>query len=87
VQIARPLVGLSELATQHVMPPRRFLVLTEQGLVTLAKTRPIDQLYDALHAQLRQAQPQPHTLPQAAASARDGVQVRHIPFSLPTSVY
>jgi hypothetical protein len=43
-----PLDGLSELATQHALPARRFLVLTNFGLTTLIKRRPIDGLFEAL---------------------------------------
>lgn len=45
---ARPLQGLSELATQHVTPNRHFLILTSTALLTLSATRPIDELRHAL---------------------------------------
>lgn len=43
-----PLVGLSEFATQHAMPPRQFLVLTGKGLEVFSKSRPVDELRKAL---------------------------------------
>lgn len=43
-----PLVGLNEFATQHVLPPRRFLCLTGRGLYTYEKYRPIDELRQIL---------------------------------------
>ncbi len=48
-----PLVGLNELATQHALPPRHFLVLTSSGLLTYIKSRPVDELRKLLIARTR----------------------------------
>jgi hypothetical protein len=41
--IATPNVA-NELATQHLIPSRRFLCLTNNGLYTIERRRPLDQL-------------------------------------------
>lgn len=46
--LPQPLLGLSELATQHVTPPRHFLILTSSALLTLSAARPLDDLRHAL---------------------------------------
>jgi len=38
----------NELSTQHFLPPRRFLLLTNTGLHVLVKRRPIDILEQLL---------------------------------------
>jgi nuclear pore complex protein Nup155 len=43
-----PLQGLTELATQHVTPPRQFLVLAYNALYQYNKPRPIDELREIL---------------------------------------
>jgi hypothetical protein len=48
-----PLVGLSEFATQHALPPRQFLVLTASGLLTYIKSRPVDELRKLLAARIK----------------------------------
>ncbi|GBG24052.1 Cys-Gly metallodipeptidase dug1 [Hondaea fermentalgiana] len=47
-QMRSKVLSLSELAKQHVMPRRYFLVLTSHGLWVLVKNRPINQLYALL---------------------------------------
>jgi len=44
----KPIIGLSELATQHALSPRQFLVFTASGLHTFTKSRPVDQLREIL---------------------------------------
>jgi len=41
-------LSLTELAKQHIMPRRYFLVLTSHGLWVLVKNHPINQLYALL---------------------------------------
>lgn len=41
--VARPNIA-NELATQHLIPSRRFLCLTNNGLYTIERRRPLDQL-------------------------------------------
>lgn len=43
-----PLKGLKPLAVQHVLRPRRFVVLTEQNLTVYEKRRPLDIFADML---------------------------------------
>jgi hypothetical protein len=40
----------NDLAVQHLHPPRKYLCLTNNGLYTLVKLRPVDQLQDILAA-------------------------------------
>lgn len=38
----------NELATQHLVPKRKFFCLTNAGLRVLVKNRPVDELYELL---------------------------------------
>ncbi len=47
-----PLKGLSPFATQHILPQRKFLVLTGNRILLYQKRRPIDELQDLLSGEL-----------------------------------
>jgi hypothetical protein len=38
----------NELATQHFLPPRKFICLTNEGVHFIIKRRPVDQLADLI---------------------------------------